>query len=276
MDQLQSWGVMGKEDNPLFLFHMKKDAIRASETLFLQLGLCQENTFQYKPTADNSNVSQAIRRMVSVNNVIDVRFTANWRRPLCGDVEGQDSAVRKLPRQEVSWSVTFSCTVFILSRSKLTYVTRFWQYLRKSKLKQDINTWIKFKCVSNWCHQGSHSGPAGKLRNQFNNAIISACGTPDSWSILQPHSEFPDPVICLRSSMSWDVASRHRVAGSRRFESTKWSHRHESKCPMTLITNRQWHGALSRRTKTLTAPLRKPRNSQSAILLYQAQNNVQT
>jgi len=69
---------MGKEDYPLFLFHMKKEAIRASETLFLQLQLCQENTFQYKLTADNSSISQAIRRAVSVNNVIDVRFTANW------------------------------------------------------------------------------------------------------------------------------------------------------------------------------------------------------
>jgi hypothetical protein len=33
--------------------------------------------FQYKLTADNSGVSQAIRRAISVNNVIDVRFTAN-------------------------------------------------------------------------------------------------------------------------------------------------------------------------------------------------------
>lgn len=70
---------------------------------------------------------------------------------------GVDSAVRKLHWQEVPWSVTFSCAVFILSRSKLTYVTRFWQYLRKSKWKQDINTWIKYMCVSNWCHQGSHN-----------------------------------------------------------------------------------------------------------------------
>ena len=68
---------MGKEDNPLFLFHMKKEAIRASETLFLQSRLCQKNMFQYKLTADNSSVSQAIRRVVSVNSVIDVRFTAN-------------------------------------------------------------------------------------------------------------------------------------------------------------------------------------------------------
>ena len=152
---------------------------------------------------------------------------------------------------------------------QITYVTRFWQYLRKSKLQQD-NTWIKFKCFQLVSQGLIQSGPAGKLRNQF------AGGTPDSWSILQPHSEFPAPEIRMRSSMSWDVASRHRVARSQRFESTKWSHLHESKCPMTSITNHQWHGALSRRTKALTASLRKPRNSQSAILLYKAQNNVQT
>ena len=122
----------------------------------------------------------------------------------------------------------------------------------------------------------TQSGPAGKLHNHFNNAMMSACGTPDTWSILRPHSELPASEIRMKSSTSRDVASRHRVAGSRHFESTKWSHRHGSKCPMTLITNHQWQGALSRKTKTLIAPLRKPRNSQSAILLYQAQNNVQT
>jgi hypothetical protein len=72
---------MGKENNPLFSFHMKKEAIKDSETLFLQLRSYQENMFQYKPTTDKSSVSQAIRRVVSVNNVIDVRFTTNRRRP---------------------------------------------------------------------------------------------------------------------------------------------------------------------------------------------------
>ena len=68
---------MRKGDNPLFLFHMKKEAIGASKTLFLQLRLCQENMFPYKPTADNSGVSQAVRRVASANNTTDVRFTAN-------------------------------------------------------------------------------------------------------------------------------------------------------------------------------------------------------
>jgi hypothetical protein len=101
------------------------------------------------------------------------------------------------------WSVTFSCTIFILSRSKLTYVTRFWQYLRKSKLKQDFNARIKLKSVSNWCHQASHnlvqmasyvtsstmlwSMPAALLiHDGYCSLIVNFLLSKSGWSLLCP------------------------------------------------------------------------------------------
>ena len=90
-----------------------------------------------------------------------------------------------------------------LSRSKLTYVTGFWQYLRKSRWKQDINTWIKLKCVSNWCHQGSHnlvqlashvtssttlcSVPAALLmHDRYCSLIVNFLLPKSTWSLLYP------------------------------------------------------------------------------------------